>query len=505
MARIYGGNMHQKLSQKNLITALLIAAVLVLGISTTTGMAATSGKTGWKTSGSSKYYYYKSGKYYKNCFATISGSKYFFDAKGKLVKGCFCKGGSYYYSNTTSGKVKTSAGFVTYKGNRYYVQKGGKIYTRHTLKLNGKQYKTYANGRIGTGVFKYGTVAHFYADKNGVVRTKAGFVTYGGKRYYVTPGGGKGRLQGSSLFKVGGYTYKSYFDGHLGGGVFKHGSAYYYANPSTNRIKTTKGWITYNSKRYYVASGGKIYTSKFFTVDGNKYYASATGAIKTGTFSVSGKSYTTVSDGRITNLSTGKVQGIDVSYFQYSINWSKVKASGVKFVIVRCGYRGSTNGKLYTDSTFMNNIKKAKAAGIDVGVYFFTEAINTKEGQEEADYCINLIKKSGVKVTYPVVIDTENLSGARASSAKLSKKNRTAAIKGFCDRVKSKGYTPMIYASTSWLNNQLDMSKLSGYHVWVAQYYSKVTYGGTYKCWQYSSSGKVNGISTRVDMDYWYN
>lgn len=496
--------MHQRLSRKNLITALLIAAVLVLGISSTTSMAATSSKTGWKTSGSSKYYYYKTGKCYKNCFATISGSKYFFDAKGKLVKGCFSKGGNYYYSNTTSGKVKTSAGFVTYKGNRYYVQKGGKIYTSHTLKLNGKQYKAYDTGRIGTGVFKYGTVAHFYADKNGVVRTKAGFITYGGQRYYVTSGG-KGRLQVSSLFKVGGYTYKAYADGHLGKGVFKHGASYYYANKSTNRIKTTKGWVTYNSKRYYVASGGKIYTSKFFTVDGDKYYASATGAIKTGTFTVNGKSYTTVSDGRITNLSTGKVQGIDVSYFQYSINWTKVKASGVKFVIVRCGYRGSSNGKLYTDSTFMNNVKKAKAAGIDVGVYFFTEAINTKEGQEEADYCINLIKKSGVKVTYPIVIDTENLSGARASSAKLSKKNRTAAIKGFCDRVKAKGYTPMIYASTSWLNNQLDMSKLSGYHVWVAQYYSKVTYGGTYKCWQYSSSGKVNGISTRVDMDYWYN
>ena len=496
--------MYQKLSHRNMLAALFIAAVLIFGIAAIPSHAATSTKTGWKTSGSSKYYYYKSGKYYKNCFATIDGSKYFFNEKGKLTKGCFTYKGYYYYAGTTSGKVKTTAGFVTYKSNKYYVQDGGKIYTSHTLKLNGKQYKAYSNGRIGTGVFKYGTVAHFYADKNGVVRTKAGFITYGGKRYYITSGG-KGKLQVNSLFKVSGYTYKAYTDGHLATGVFKVGSYYYYASPSNYRIKTTKGFITYNKKRYYVASGGKIYTSKFFTVDGDKYYASATGAIKTGTFKVSGQSYTTVSNGRITNLSTGKVQGIDVSYFQYSINWNKVKASGVKFAIIRCGYRGSSNGKLYTDSTFMNNIKKAKAAGIQVGVYFFTEAINSTEGKEEADYCIKLIKKAGIDVSYPIVIDTENLSGARASSARLSKKNRTAAIKGFCDRVKSQGYTPMIYASTSWLNNQLDMSKLSNYHVWVAQYYSKVTYGGTYKCWQYSSSGKVNGISTRVDMDYWYN
>ena len=83
--------------------------------------------------------------------------------------------------------------------------------------------------------------------------------------------------------------------------------------------------------------------------------------------------------------------------------------------------------------------------------------------------------------------------------------NFDAIIKKFCSTVKAGGYKPMIYASTSWLNNQLDMSKLSGYEVWVAQYYSKVTYGGTYKCWQYSSTGSVNGISGNVDMDYWYN
>ena len=206
-----------------------------------------------------------------------------------------------------------------------------------------------------------------------------------------------------------------------------------------------------------------------------------------------GKKYKTTSTGRIIELNTGKAIGIDVSYFQYEINWKKVKASGVKFAIIRCGYRGSTNGKLCTDSTFMRNIKGAKAAGIDVGVYFFTEAINAKEGKE-----------SGVKVTYPVVIDTENLAGARASSSRLSKTKRTEAVQAFCKQVKAKGYTPMIYASTSWLNNQLNMSKLSDYYVWVAQYYKKVTYGGSYKCWQYTSSGKVNGISTRVDMDYWY-
>ena len=495
--------MTRKNSHKSIISVLLLAAIIVLGAATMAPAQADTktSTTGWKTSGSAKYYFYEKGKCYKNRFATISGSKYFFNKKGVLVKGHFKYKGKYYYSNTSTGKVKTTAGFVSYDGNKYYVQDGGEIFVGWPFKVNGKKYYAYYNGRLGTGIFKYCKYYH-YADSNGVTRTSAGFVTSGNNRYYVASGG---QIRRNSTFKVSGYTYKSLSKGQLAKGVFKQSSSYYYANLDNNCVKTTKGWITYNGKKYYAASGGKIYAGTFITVDGNKYYASATGAIQTGTFKIGGVTYKATSEGRITSGAGSKLQGIDVSYYQYSIDWKKVKASGIKFAIIRCGYRGSTSGKLYTDSTFMNNIKQAKAAGLDVGVYFFTEAVNAKEGKEEADYCINLIKKSGVKVTYPVVIDTENLSGARASSAKLSKTKRTEAVKGFCDRVKELGYTPMIYASTSWLNNQLNMSSLSKYQVWVAQYYSRVTYGGTYRCWQYTSSGKVNGISTRVDMNYWYN
>lgn len=494
--------MIQKHTKKINIGIAILAVLLIFALAMVPAQGATKSskaKTGWKKSGSYTYYYYKSGKCYKNRFATIKGSKYFFDEKGRLVKGHFSHEDNYYYSDASSGKVKTTAGFVKYDGNRYYVTKGGTIYTGHTLKLKGKRYKAYATGRLGTGVFKYGTVSRFYADSNGVVKTTPGFVNYNGDSYYVNS---EGKIEWGHTFKVSGYTYKAYATGRLGKGIFKYGSNYYYGD-SNCRVKTTKGWISYDGKRYYAASGGKIYQDQFITVSGDRYYVSSTGAIRTGSFKVDGKKYKTTSTGRIIELNTGKVIGIDVSYFQYKINWKKVKASGVKFAIIRCGYRGSTDGELCTDSTFMRNIKGAKAAGIDVGVYFFTTAINAKEGKEEADYCIKQIKKSGVKVTYPVVIDTENLPG-RASSSRLSKTNRTKAVQAFCKQVKAKGYTPMIYASTSWLNNQLNMSKLSDYYVWVAQYYKKVTYGGSYKCWQYTSSGKVNGISTRVDMDYWY-
>ena len=155
---------------------------------------------------------------------------------------------------------------------------------------------------------------------------------------------------------------------------------------------------------------------------------------------------------------------------------------------------------MYDDSNFVTNIKGAIAAGIKVGVYYFTQAINNSEALEEAIYTINKIR--GYNISMPVVIDTESTPNGRHN--KISVATRTSVIKTFCDRIQAAGYTPMIYASTSWLNNQLNMSALSNYLVWVAQYYYKVTYEGAYSCWQYTSSGKVNGISGNVDMDYWY-
>ena len=198
---------------------------------------------------------------------------------------------------------------------------------------------------------------------------------------------------------------------------------------------------------------------------------------------------------------------IDVSYCQPSVNWSKVKADGVKGVIVRCGFRGYESGKLQEDNMFMSHIRGASKAGLKVGVYFFTEAINAKEGKEEAIYTLKLIKNAGVKLSYPIAIDTEDISASnptpRANSSVLSKANRTKAIMGFCEYIKAQGYEPMIYASTSWLNNQLDMKQLP-YKVWCAQYYKTCQYKGSYIMWQYSSTGKVAGISGNCDMNHWY-
>ena len=194
---------------------------------------------------------------------------------------------------------------------------------------------------------------------------------------------------------------------------------------------------------------------------------------------------------------------IDVSEFQKAIDWQKVKAAGIKGAIVRCGYRGYEKGTLKEDAMYLNHIQGAAKAGLKVGIYFFTEAINAKEGKEEAAYAIKLLKKAGVAISYPIAIDTEAINAKNVRANDLSKAKRTEVIKAFCEEVKNQGYEPMIYASTSWLNNKLDMSKLP-YKVWCAQYYKECQYKGNVVMWQYTSEGKVNGVSGVVDMNHCY-
>ena len=191
---------------------------------------------------------------------------------------------------------------------------------------------------------------------------------------------------------------------------------------------------------------------------------------------------------------------IDVSYVQKNIDWEKVKADGIVGAIIRCGYRGYGSGKLCTDEQFENHIKGAHKAGLKIGVYFFTEAINGKEGKEEAAFCLNQIKKAGIPIDYPIAVDTEyiNADGVRANN--ISKAKRTEAIKGFCEEIKSQGYTPMIYASLNWFDTKLNMAELP-YKIWVAQYNSKCDYKGDYLFWQYTSKGEVSGIKGVVDLN----
>lgn len=201
--------------------------------------------------------------------------------------------------------------------------------------------------------------------------------------------------------------------------------------------------------------------------------------------------------------------GIDVSKYNGDINWAKVKKDGVDFVIVRVGYRGyGKSGTLCTDPNYKANIEGALAAGIKVGVYYFTEALTTDEAREEAKFCISKIKD--YNITLPVAIDYEYPTDGknpigRMYNAKLTKTEATANVKAFCAAVKKAGYTPLVYANKSDLSSLINGKTIGNtYKVWLANYTTKTTYANSYEYWQYTSSGKVNGITGKVDCNFWY-
>ena len=200
---------------------------------------------------------------------------------------------------------------------------------------------------------------------------------------------------------------------------------------------------------------------------------------------------------------------IDVSKYQEDIDWARVKQSGIDYAIIRAGFRGyGDTGSLNLDPYFEQNINGALAAGIKVGVYFFSQAITEAEAVVEAEYVLGLIK--GYDISLPVVIDYEYAfeeSGAigRLYNASLSKDTATKICQKFCSTVEENGYTAMVYANKSMLENGLNASELSeDYKIWLAHYTYCTDYEGDYDFWQYTPSGTVDGIAKNVDRSFWY-
>ncbi len=192
-------------------------------------------------------------------------------------------------------------------------------------------------------------------------------------------------------------------------------------------------------------------------------------------------------------------KGIDVSRYQDKIDWEKVADDEVDYAFVRLGIRGYTEGEILEDETFQTNIEGALKNDIDVGVYFFTQAMSEEEAEEEAEFVIESI--APYKVTYPVVIDVEAVTSANARSNDLSKEDRTKYCIAFCEKVKEAGYTPMIYGNLKTFMLLLDIEQLEEYDKWFAYYDEAYYFPYDFKIWQYTNKGKVSGIKGDVDLN----
>lgn len=275
----------------------------------------------------------------------------------------------------------------------------------------------------------------------------------------------------------------------------KNGNQLYCKDGDTYREATTADYYT-KDKFYRKKANVEYRYTGWQTIDGKRFFYDKNGTAVTGEQVIQGVKYTFNGDG---SLNTGTVMGIDISKHNGNIDWNAVKNSGVQYVILRCGYRGSASGVLVEDQKFKSNIQGATAAGLKVGIYFFSQAVNEVEAVEEASMTLSLIKK--YRITYPVYIDVESANG-RADG--ISKAARTSVINAFCQTIRNSGYTPGLYANKNWLAEKINTGALGGCKIWLAQYVAAPTYGGRYEMWQYSSRGSIAGIKGNVDLNVSY-
>ncbi len=194
-------------------------------------------------------------------------------------------------------------------------------------------------------------------------------------------------------------------------------------------------------------------------------------------------------------------RGIDISEFQGDVDWNEVKRSGVEFAILRCGYRESATGEITKDSRFLEYVKGANSVGIEIGAYFFSQAVTVEEAQEEADFTLEMIK--GCDIRYPIGYDMEWVSqDDRINEVNWEEKTKVA--KAFCHKIQQNDYETMIYGNTNWLNNQIAVDRLAEYNIWLANYTKESNYSQPIVCWQYNNEGTIYGIKGNVDLDIFF-
>ena len=194
--------------------------------------------------------------------------------------------------------------------------------------------------------------------------------------------------------------------------------------------------------------------------------------------------------------------GIDVSYHQGDIDWNKVAADGIDFAIIRVGYRGYESGLLNLDSKFHTYMKGALNAGLDVGVYFYSQAVSAEEAIEEANFVMEQIH--GYDVAFPVVFDWEITDSEMARTNGIAVHTVTECAAAFCDTISDGGYIPMLYGSRKFALMKLDMSRLGNVDFWFAEYkdgHMEPSYPYDFQIWQYASDGRVNGVNGDVDLN----
>ena len=409
-----------------------------------------------------KYYHFNNDGTMHTGLLDENGNTYYYGNNGVRQTGIIQIGDKKYFFNNNGIK---SWGFQKYNGKTYFFSR----IDDHSMRTGFFQIDDYYyffkdNGEMVTGFASPQNIKRFFSRVDGKMRT--GWVYIDGYMYYFDPSTGEMAVGNKTIDGVN-YTFES-----------------------NGRIKS--GFVTDSNGnvRYYFQDGS--YANDWVTVEGKKYFFNSLGVM----------------------VASNAKKVIDVSYYNKTIDWAKAKnQGGVDGAIIRVAYRGYGTGRLVNDDNYEANITGAQAVGLPIGLYVYSQAITVEEAVEEANRAIQIANAHGgkTKITLPIVIDTEYTdaweNGVRAGRAdNLSKDARTNVVKAFTDRVRAAGYEPMIYASKSFLENNLDMNRLANNKLWVAQYNHYCTYSGPGNkiMWQYSSKESVQGITGNVDVSVMY-
>lgn len=193
--------------------------------------------------------------------------------------------------------------------------------------------------------------------------------------------------------------------------------------------------------------------------------------------------------------------GVDVSKQNGNVSFAGLKAAGIDYVMIRLGGRGYSTGQISLDEKFKENIEAAIEEGLDIGIYFYSQAINQEEAIQEVNFVIQNLEPYKGKVKYPVAFDMEFVANDEARIDGLSREDRTNIATSFLEGVKAAGYIPMIYGDKEWLIKEIDLAKLQNYDVWLTQETDIPDYPYQYAMWQYSTKGVVNGINGSANLN----
>ena len=191
--------------------------------------------------------------------------------------------------------------------------------------------------------------------------------------------------------------------------------------------------------------------------------------------------------------------GVDVSVFQGDIDWNAVASDGVSFAMLRLGGRGYGEGTLYEDTNFVKNFKAASAAGLLIGVYFFSQAVTVEEAVQEAKFVIGIL--NGTQLDLPVAFDWEHVDDTSARTFAIGADQVTSFAKAFCDTITEAGYQAIVYFNREHGYYNYELSLISDYFFWYAEYADRPSFVYDYHLWQYTEKGRVNGIAGNVDLN----